>query len=301
MPGIDIGWYSCGSISRTEYDTFLSTFIGETDGRSWTTLYDDATSGSATKVKVSSAGSSNAFGSISGGATATTTVNNGASSTISSGAVSTGTTNTKPKKTSIGPIIGGIAGGLAVIGAIIAGLILLFMKKKKTGTPAVAPDTTNVNNAPPMGPDMRQSVYGQPPPPQGYPQGPYPAPQQQYPQQQFDHQNGAALNPGHFAAGKFDQNSYGKQDGPQVTEQSVPPSPLPPTSPAPPYVQPVQQQHESWNQTPISLPTQSPPPQMMQQGPYQPPQPQGPALVELGTNTSLPQRNAEGRPVCEAA
>jgi hypothetical protein len=320
VPGISIGWYSCDSISRTQFDTFLSTFVGEQDGRTWSPLYDTA-SGSSTKIKPASAGSTGAFNTISvdGGSAATTgaattSVNHGAASTAggSSGTIS----KTKTNKTPIGAVVGGVIGGLAVIGGIIAGVVAMLMKKKKNKgtTPAATTFATNMNNAPPAGPDMRQSMYGQQPLPQGqypqgqYPQGPYPVSQQQYPQQypqqQFDPQNGGAPNAGFFAAAKFDQNGYAKQDGPQITEHSVPVTPMPPTSPAPPYVQPVQQGHESWNQTPVSPPTQSPPPQMMQgayQPPQQPQQPQAPAPVELGTNFGTPQRNAEGRPVYEAA
>ncbi|QDS69737.1 hypothetical protein FKW77_010050 [Venturia effusa] len=303
MPGLDIGWFSCDSVSQTVFDDFLSTFIGETDGRTWEPLYD-TTSGSSAKLKPSSA-VGNALSTILGG-TVTISVPAGPASTSRGGSESI--SKTTKKKTSLGPIIGGVVGGLAVIGAIILGVIVALMKKRKNKADAAATLPPTGMNAPPTNPDMRQSMYGQPPTTQGpYPQGPYPPQQQQqYPQQyqqpqQFD-QNAVSSDPGFFAAGKTGQNSYhAKQDGGvQITEQAVPITPLPPASPAPPYVQPAQQGRESWNQ---SLPTQNLPPQLMQQGPYQPPQlqSQGPAPVELGTNASTPQRNAEGRPVYEAA
>lgn len=307
VPGINVGFFSCDSVSQTgTFDAFLTTFDGETDARTWEALYDTDTGSSAAKIVTSSLGSSNAFGSEFGNVV-TVTVNNGPVSTTP-GPTYTPSPKTTTKKTSVGPIIGGVVGGLAVIGAIIAAVIVTLMKKRKNNANAAAAlPPTNINNAPPANSDMRQSMYGQPPPPQGpYPQCPYPPQQQQqYPQgyqeqQQFD-QNAVFPNPGYFAAGKTDQNYYVKQDGgAQVTEQPVPLTPLPPTSPAPPYVQPVQQGRESWNQSP---PAQSPPPQMMQQGPYQPPQLQSqePAPVELGTNASTPQRNAQGRPIYEAA
>lgn len=298
VPGINVGFFSCDSVSQTgTFDAFLTTFNGETDARTWEALYDTDTGSSPAKIVTSSLGSSNAFGSEFGNVV-TVTVKNGPVSTTS-GPPYTPNPKATTKKTSIGPIIGGVVGGIAVIGAIIAGVIVvMFMKKgKNNANAAAALPPTNMNNTPP----------GQPPPPQGpYPQGPYPPQQQQqYPQQyqqqqQFD-QNAVSPNPDYFAAGKTDQNYYVKQDGgAQITEQAVPVTPLPPTSPAPPYVQPVQQGRESWNQSP---PAQIPPPQMMQQVPYQPPQlqSQGPAPVELGTNASTPQRNAEGRPIYEAA
>lgn len=304
VPGINVGFYSCDSVSQTgTFDAFLTTFKGETDVRTWEAVYDTDTLSSAAKIVTTSLGSSNAFGSGFSDIT-TVTPKSGAASTPSPKPISKPTT----RKTSIGPIIGGIVGGLAVIGAIITGVIVMLMKKRKNkANTAAALPPTNTNNAPPANPDMRQSMYGQPPQPQDhYPQGSYPPQQQQqYPQQyqqqqQFD-QNTVSPNPVYFPAGKTDQNYYVKHDGgAQVTEQSVPITPLPPTSPAPPYVQPVQQGRESWN---VSPPAQSPPPQLMQQGPYQPPQVQSqrPAPVELGTNASTPQRTAEGRPIYEAA
>ncbi|TID23733.1 hypothetical protein E2P81_ATG03300 [Venturia nashicola] len=303
VPGINVGFYSCDSVSQTgTFDAFLTTFKGETDIRTWKALYDTDTSigSSKAKIQTSSLGASDAFG-TGFGDMATTTTNTGAAGT---GSGSTSKTTTKTKK-SIGPIIGGIVGGIAVIGAIIAGVIIALMKKRKNNaSTATALRPTNMNNAPPAGPDMRQSMYSQASPPQGpYPQSPYPQQQQQqYPQQyQEGQQFKVSPNPGSFATDKADQNYYVKQDGgAQITEQSVPITPLPPTSPAPPYMQPVQQGRESWN---VSPPAQSPPPQMMQQGSYQGPQlqSQGPAPVELGTNASMPQRNTEGRPVYEAA
>ncbi|KAE9976494.1 hypothetical protein EG328_002610 [Venturia inaequalis] len=306
IPGITVGFFSCDSIPQTgTFDAFLTTFKGETDIRTWEAVYDtDTAIGSSNAIILaSSLGTSNAFDtSLIGIVTSTKPV-----------VTDNGPKPTTKKTTSIGPIIGGVVGGIAVIGAIIAGVIIALMKKRKhNANAAAALPPTNLNNAQPASPDMRQPMYGQSPSPQGpYSVGPYPPPQpQQNPQrynqpqqQQFD-QNAVSPSPGYFAAGKTDQNypdqSYHvKQDGgAQVTEQAVPL--LPPTSPAPPYAQPVQQGRENWN---VSPPAHSPPPQMMQQGgSYQPPQlqSQGPAPVELGTNASTPQRNAEGRPIHEA-
>lgn len=304
VPGINVGFYSCDSVSQTgTFDAFLTTFKGETDIRTWEALYDTDTSIGSSKARIltSSFSATDAFGTGFGDIVTITASTDSAGT--GSGSVSKTTTK---KKTSIGPIIGGIVGGIAVITAIIAGVIIALMKKRKNNANAAASlPPVNMNNAPPAGPDMRQSMYGHPSPPQGpYPQGTYPPQQQQQytqqQQQQFD-QNIISPNPGYFAADKTDQSYYVKQDGgAQFTEQMVPITPLPPTSPAPPYVQPVQQGRASWN---VSPPVQSPPPQMMQKGLYQPPQlqSQGPPPVELGTNASTPQRNAEGRPIYEAA
>jgi hypothetical protein len=97
-------------------DTVLFTFNGETDGRSWTAEYYSGASAS----------------SLGGILTITSSLVLSSSSSASSGtSTSPGSTTEPAKSTNVGPIVGGVVGGLAVIGATACGVIFLLLRRRK--------------------------------------------------------------------------------------------------------------------------------------------------------------------------
>lgn len=345
IPRSSIGFYSCASTFSSDFDRFETTYSGQVAVRTWKKVYDtDSAAASSVLIPTTSLGTGKGFvltaaaSSGSDGAAATTDAAGAAAATDGAGSStgSTGKIGKKGKKSSVGGIVGGVVGGLLALGAIVAGIIFVLLKKKKNknnATPAVAgapgagPDMSQQPQYQQPGPDMsqqqqyqqpsqdmsqQQQQYQQPgafPQQQSQPQyqtpGQYAAPAQ-YNVGQYDNQNinGGTQNgaAGYYAAfpDKSNDGNYANKDAITVTEQQVPLTPQPPQSPAPPYTQPIQNRDMAESIISAPSPAISPAPQMMQgqfhQAPVQPQQP-----VELGTNHSVPRVGQDGKPIYEAA
>ncbi|KAF2103763.1 hypothetical protein NA57DRAFT_69973 [Rhizodiscina lignyota] len=167
MPGLSATYYSCDSVTTDVLQPFLTTFQGETDGRTWTGLYDTSSGGSSNTVNFQTP-TSRSVGS-------TTTSSEGETSTSGSGNSSSdasGSSPTPSKKSStpVGAIVGGVVGGLAVIG-IAVGAIVWFCLRNKRKEKAGAAGGVSQQPGLPGPPPMDQTQY-----PQGYaavPQQPY--------------------------------------------------------------------------------------------------------------------------------
>jgi hypothetical protein len=166
----DASAYSCDSIQATTYQFVQSTYNGEQpkDFTSWAAVLDGQRE---FKSSTSSAASSTA-------ATSTTT----SSAPASTSASPTHTPEPAKKSTNVGAIAGGVVGGLAVVGAVVCGLVWMCLKnrRKRNSTP---PTTTTQNQYPPM--NQQQSPEAQPWQPQtpspgaGVAYTPYPDPTKQ--------------------------------------------------------------------------------------------------------------------------
>jgi len=150
-PDISATIWGCAPSSVSARATVSFTFLGETDGRSWSAYrYTPTSSGvdsSSTTNGLLTAQSSR----ISSISTVTTT--NSALPVQTGGGGGGG-----GSKTNVGAIVGGVVGGLAVIGAFAIGIIFLLMRKRKNkdhtteGGVAGAP-----GNAPSVGPSPGMS------------------------------------------------------------------------------------------------------------------------------------------------
>lgn len=341
VPGMSMGFYSCDSITASTFAEFDTTYNGETDAQTWLALRQsdlDSLVGTSALESATTAtgGLASAAKSSAAGTKASGTPSASSSASSSSGS----STSTPEKKTSIGPIIGGVVGGLVVIGAIVGGVLAFCLKKKKNKTNNATFDNNQTNmqqsqSQPPpnfaaaaaAGQDPRMSQYQQPPPPGQYQNNQPQYNQPQYNQPQYDQNtNPPNRDTLYSVAGKVEA-PYGQADakyGQGVTVTETPITPHPPVSPAPAYSQPALPTgvHEIGNAgpplvqyapSPISSPANdnrysAPAPQGYQPQPgWVPQQPgahpqhqSGPVPVELGNNYAVPSQH-DGRPVFEAA
>jgi hypothetical protein len=239
-----MGWYSCASTYSNAFATFLTTFNGENDGRTWTPLYDSDTGVGTFStpnflLTATSASTIGGFGAFSTSPSSPTTTiggsNDGSSITIGK------------KKSSIGAIVGGVIGGLVVLALVVFAVVFVCIKSRQPKNNAA---TTNTGaQAAPMAPMAAAAVPPMQQQQNGYAQNGY-------------GQNGYAQDPrmSYFEASKDGLKA------PNEYVQSIPPSPAPmytPQSPPPPTMSPP-------------MPIGSPPPHMLGQQMQMSSQPQGP-------------------------
>jgi len=297
MPDTSIGFFQCDSTTYSLFEEFDSTFSGETDDRTWSTLYDTS-SGSSIISRPASASqifepnapvASDPPSPPSGGATTSSPLP----------AVE------QKKKAPIGAIVGGVVGGLAVLGGLIGATIFLLKRSKRQNSAANNADNFTSN---------------QPPNQQGYDanQQHQQMQQQQYPQQAYPQSYGQQQAPQYFDAGKqpIVQESQLPQYSYVAGQQTYAPTPT--NSPPPQHFQQPQQQqsnmhsvaelggdqqyfHQQSGKTQLQ-PAQSPP-----TGPVSPISNTG-TMMSGSVPTELPNNpqtggltNAEGRPVYEAS
>ena len=305
VPGMNMGFYSCDSVTTSAFQEFETTFSGQSGRATWLALrssdfdalLDTSTSGTTTRTRTSDTPSTDTSTTSSRRPFTTTPVPCSGSDCD----------DDDDSSTPIGAIVGGVVGGLAALGLLAGAIIFFLFKKRKNKKNAAA-----AGGAAP-GTDPHMSQYGNAPPPAGPNNGGYFAPVAE--------------------GGKFD-NSAAKYDGPAgsgptITESNYPgPTPV---SPAPAYSAPMQQGNPVSPQF-VPSPAGSPPPQDPRysyvpppqpgyseapgapyspspQQPYYPPPsgagappaPQGQsAPVELGNTYAVPNQY-QGRPVYEAA
>jgi hypothetical protein len=273
IPTIGVTYYSCASTAYSKFMTFLTTFVGENDGRTWSKVY---ASGSSTPISLP------VTGPVVGPDPTTTSI----SPTITP-------SSSKKKSTPIGAIIGGVVGGLAIIGLAAAGLVLLLLRRRKTNNvvPATNAGAATAGPALAQGPapnmteqQATQSMYGQP---------------AIYQPQQ----NGSGA--GYYNVVKQDNAAGGllKFGGPQVTQQEI----KPPTSPAPSYSHPVPQQNTGISAIGGGPPNvQGSPGMNNHQFQQQPPMEGHPQMMQQNVVQELPAQfattmhNAQGEPIFEA-
>jgi hypothetical protein len=137
-PDISATLWECDALSAYTKDTVLLTFNGETDDRHWTAEYNTGASTS----------------SLGGILTGANSLHSSAPGSHQTPAPSAPTK--AAKSTSVGAIVGGVVGGLAVIGATAFGVIFLLLRKRKqrhdAAGIAAAAAAGNSNNAAAAGP-----------------------------------------------------------------------------------------------------------------------------------------------------
>ncbi|KAK6078003.1 hypothetical protein SCUP234_06377 [Seiridium cupressi] len=133
--------YFCQSLSYSTAMDALTTYIGETDGRSYSEVVITLTSDGITTKTSSNSGSTTKSGSITSSA---------AGSSSSSGSNSGGSGG-GGSSTNIGAIVGGVVGGVAVLALVAFGIWFMVRRSKKNKTAATA------SAAPAAYPQMQQS------------------------------------------------------------------------------------------------------------------------------------------------
>jgi hypothetical protein len=303
---MSMGFYSCAPTYLNTFASFLTTYNGEKDGRSWLPLYDSASAGGVFSTPVflesTTYGTGDGFGTaLTGSAGSASTVTAGGSS-----ASGVGVPTTKKKSAPVGAIAGGVIGGLAVIALAAVGTIVLCARQRR-----------NKNNLPPNNQGMQSGTASAPNP--QFAAGSNHPMQQQHGQQMlqqpyYPQQNG--YPPAQDPRYSYYSTAKDPLKGPIDTVSSIPPSPAPqysatapqmPTSPPqalmpgpPPGVveaggMPVMPSPQPSVVSPVSGLSSSP--AMSHDHPQVSP-PQHP--VELGTTYAIPTKNAEGQPVFEA-
>lgn len=275
IPTIGATYYSCASTAYSKFVSFLTTFAGENDGRTWSKVY---ASGSSTAISVP-------------GNTAPIP---GSGSTATPVSEPTPSPSKTSKSAPIGAIVGGVVGGLAIIALAAGCLIFLCLRRRKPKNvaPVAASSVAATGSAPVQGlaPNMTeqqapQSMYGVP---AGY--------QTQQDGSAAGYYNGGKQDyPPNVQQGGYDAGTMAKFGGPQVNQQEI----KPPTSPAPPYSQPVPQQNmmqpmggvQSIGGPPgMGMGSTGGPPQMMPHNDVQ----------ELPAQFATTMHNAQGDPIFEA-
>lgn len=156
FPG-EIYDYFCNSLSISTPQLILTTYDGETDGRAFvTTVFDDSSSELPTTSTNTKKSTSTTDSSSSNTSSPSTSTSSGPSSTP-------GTSGGAGSSTPIGPIVGGVVGGVAVIGIIALGIVFILRKKNSSAPVAAAPPS----QPPPTTPAPHQSFYASSPPPPG--------------------------------------------------------------------------------------------------------------------------------------
>ena len=146
IPSISVGWYSCASTTSSGFDVFKTTFDGESDGRSWSSVFDNSASAA---ISVNSAALT------SGGA--------GFSSGHSAAASASSTPKPMPtlkKSSNAGAIAGGVVGGLAAIGLAVVAVVFLLSRRKHKRADGTAGAAAATGPAGGPGPNMSQQQYG---------------------------------------------------------------------------------------------------------------------------------------------
>lgn len=170
--------FFCHSLSYSTVMDASTTYIGESDGRSFSELVVTLTSSSAGSGSTATGssdgldfGSSSTTGGSSGGTASGSSSRSSSSSTAAAGAGG----KSSSSSSNIGPIVGGVVGGVAVIALVILGVWLIMRRnRRRDQNQQMAPQHPGA--APSAYPPMQQS----PPPfapgaPQdtGYSQQPY--------------------------------------------------------------------------------------------------------------------------------
>lgn len=194
--------YQCNNIQGSTLDIIETTFVGEVDGRTWSALTIQPT----------------------GTSPLTTGPSTPTSPTSTTSLTPTLTHSPSPKQsTPVGAIVGGVIGGLAVIGAVISGLVYMCLRNRRKN---------RTNDQPPQ--IMQQAEQSH------YPQHP------QHPQLSMGSAINAPYAPSH---GPPDISPIQKQSQLGYAEDLSPP-----LSPAPRY-----SQHGSLSPGPsVKQPTDSP-------------------------------------------
>ncbi|KAL1871581.1 hypothetical protein VTK73DRAFT_2010 [Phialemonium thermophilum] len=230
--------YYCNSLSISTPQAVLTTYKGETDGRSFTELVYTPTS--------SETGTSNTEPSSS----VTETTESSSSATTTSPAQPSESKHSGGHKSKpIGAIVGGVVGGLAVVGLVAVGAFYLLRRRGKTATPSDPPQPMQQQQspAPGLGPGGAPvSFYGSPDPSKGAEQQfvqtyPTPPPQQgaelypggvahQQPYQQHEYQYGAPQQgyvngptPPPVSPSSVSQPGYGQQGYQSLSPQTYAP------------------------------------------------------------------------------
>lgn len=191
--------FFCGSNNISSYQQLSTTWDGQTDATEWYTFIDTPTESgteSATddgSFVIPTSLASSATGGSDESSTDSSDGDTGSSPTSGSGGSSSGNDNAPTEKkqssTPIGPIVGGVVGGVAVLALVGFGIFFLVRhnKKKAAAAAAAAASTQPMQQTAAGGPGGMPS----PPPPgaPGYPpQGGYPGPYDQH-QNQYQNQN----------------------------------------------------------------------------------------------------------------
>ncbi|KAJ9132250.1 hypothetical protein NKR23_g11328 [Pleurostoma richardsiae] len=137
--------YFCNSLSISTAQPALTTYSGETDGRSFTLFTDSASTSSAPPISSD----------VTTPTPTTTTITQSSST-----AVSTSSTGPTPAPTPVGAIVGGVVGGVAVIALLILGIFFLMRRRHNGGGGAQLP--ANPQPSAPQ-PGQPQMVQQQPP------------------------------------------------------------------------------------------------------------------------------------------
>ena len=168
IPDINVAWFSCDSVSITTFEIFLTTFVGETDDRTWSEVYDTPSSPIYSKFSLSygtGAGFTQASTLGTSSATPHSTTTSAAATTTSSGGGGGGGSS------NAGAIAGGVVGGIAVLALAGFGIFYIIHRKRATNPQLQprAPDQPAYGGShPPMVPHPAMDHV-----PQGYSQQPY--------------------------------------------------------------------------------------------------------------------------------
>jgi hypothetical protein len=136
---ISASFYQCDSVQPSAgFDTLLTTFVGETADHAWSAMYYTPTGADASGSQVPFAPPSNTTPSV--------------STTPASPDTPTPTSTAKPIP--IGAVVGGAVGGIAIIGAVIAGVVFMVLRSKRKNQ--------NNNQSPLYDPSQGQPPVAQP-------------------------------------------------------------------------------------------------------------------------------------------
>ncbi|KAI5926101.1 hypothetical protein F4810DRAFT_625385 [Camillea tinctor] len=244
--------YYCDTLSYSTPQQLYTTYDGETDGRSFTPVVvtlSDFTSGTNSDILATGGGSSTTGGHSSSSTSGSSNSNSGSSSS-----------------TPVGPIVGGVVGGVAVLALIGLGIFFIIRhnkKKKNNNTPGAQQPEVQQNpgsNGPTPG--VAAAAYAQPPYNNQQQPG-YGGPQPQSPPQGYPPQSGyfpgADQKPAGFVAmaptsppNRHDSTSPVSQFT-DPSHQSMPYPPQQPTSPTSTINSWQPQQQQQQYQTPPTV------------------------------------------------
>jgi hypothetical protein len=149
---VSASFYQCDSVQPSAgFDTILTTFVGETADHDWSAMYYTPTAAGVS-------GSQAPFAVPSNAAPSNTVSEITATSLLSQ----TPTTTSTSKLTPIGAIVGGAVGGIAIIGAVIAGIVFMVLRNRKRTQ--INDQSPSYNPSQGQLPVMHQQQYVPPPP-----------------------------------------------------------------------------------------------------------------------------------------
>ncbi|KAH8907079.1 hypothetical protein BR93DRAFT_968628 [Coniochaeta sp. PMI_546] len=238
FPG-DIYDFFCNSLSISTPQLAFTTYNGETDGRAFiTTVFGDSSSESDLPTT-----STRNRQSTSSKDSSSSTTSTSPTSTSSGSSSATGTNGNAASSTPIGPIVGGVVGGVAVIGLIALGVVFILRRKTSSASAAPQPGFPSVPpGQPPSTPGTHQSFYVPPPgdpakhnstvmvngqpmtqtyptPPPPFPAQPYPAPP---PEMQAGYYQAAGGTTQPLSAGEYNHPGTAAPVSPSTTMASHP-------------------------------------------------------------------------------